>query len=190
MHESVKEKISQFVDDELNAQQAMTLLKNAQQDLEIQQTMARYQLISQALKSDRTIAVSSDFASKIHQQLQHEATYLLPPRKKSILAKTHFPTKTAWTAIAASVALFAVLWLTKQHPQFITPNNSLMLAQGSTQPQTIAQQQVAYQAPLPAHLSATRVNRLNEYLLAHGSSVYTTGDARVQPYAAVASYHQ
>jgi len=70
MHEEMKQKISEFVDNELDNQEAMEMLTAMRKDTALKQQMLRYQLISQALKSESISHIKSDFSDKIRQQIQ------------------------------------------------------------------------------------------------------------------------
>jgi sigma-E factor negative regulatory protein RseA len=102
MNESLPEKLSLLIDDQLEASQAFSLLKTAKQDAELQAKLRRYALISQAMKTEQCSVASLDFADKIHQRIKQEPSYLLPVHPK--ISRTN----KAALAIAASVLLAVV----------------------------------------------------------------------------------
>ena len=53
----------------------------------------------------------------------------------------------------------------------------------------VAQHQLPEQSPTPVEATQYPLNkRINDYLQAHNSSVYTNGEADFQPYARVTAY--
>lgn len=116
------------MDDQLEKSQALSLLKAAKQDPELQAKLRRYALISQAMKTEQCAVADLDFADKIHQRLKQEPTYLLPVKAEP--ARNH----KAALAIAASVVL-AVVGLSLSQWQMLTAPQSgtIEVAQRSTQ---------------------------------------------------------
>ena len=102
MPEDLNQKISQFLDNELDHADALNLLQIMQSQPELQDKMNRYEAISHALKTDVFLAAKSDFSAKIHQQIQQEPFHLLPQRKS--FKRTH-----KLMALAASIAIVAVI---------------------------------------------------------------------------------
>ena len=189
MPEDLKQKLSLLLDDELDHQQALSLLKKMQSQPELQRTLQRYEAVSHALKTEAFLLTHADFSKKIHQQIQQEPSYLLP-KQKSISRFTRYQP----FAIAASVAIVAVL-----------AGHNLIIRQPSTQASTplqVAQQPITQTvSPLQiaqqqADKSTTDKNqdplnkRINDYLQAHNNSVYTNGETTLQPYARVTTYSQ
>lgn len=188
MPEDLKQKISQFLDDELDSHQALGLLKNLQSSPELQATYKNYEAISNALKTEVFVGASADFASKIHQQIQQEPIYFLPQKKS---AKPTYQC----LAIAASVAAVAVLagrqLLTMQPPGAVaTPVVVAKQTPVQPAPLQIAQQQASKATVDPNPIPLNK--RINDYLQAHNNSVYTNGGATttLQPYARVTTYSQ
>ena len=162
MPEDLNQKISQFLDNELNHADALTLLQKMQSQAELQDKMNRYEAISHALKTDIFLAVRTDFSAKIHQHIRQEPVYLLPQRKS--FKRTH-----KLMALAASVAIVVVI-----------ARLSINLPFKAASTLQVAQQQALEPYPLN--------KRINDYLQAHNSSVYTNGEADFQPLARVTAY--
>ena len=162
MPEDLNQKISQFLDNELDHAEALKLLQKMQSQSELQDKMNRYEAISHALKTDVFLAVRSDFSAKIHQQIQQEPFHLSPQRKA--FKRTH-----KLMALAASIAIVAVIAGRSLEPPFKAAS-TLQVAQP--------------QLPEPYPLN----KRINDYLQAHNSSVYTNGEADFQPLARVTAY--
>jgi len=179
MPEDLNQKISQFLDNELDHDKALTLLQKMQLQSELQDKMNRYEAISHAMKTDVFLAAGSDFSARIRQQIQQEPAYLL---------SQHKPIKRGpkLIALAASIAIVAVIAGrsmndTDQHSKAASTVQMAQhrLPEQSSNPVAYANQ--AAQHPLN--------KRINDYLQAHNSSVYTNGEADFQPFARVtASY--
>jgi sigma-E factor negative regulatory protein RseA len=151
MQEQTNEKISLLVDDELDSQNALLLLKKIKEDEALQSVLRRYQLMSLVLKNEESfLQVDSRFAEKIQQQISREPSYLLPRKKPEInWQKTGF-------AIAASIVL-AVVWLV----------NKIDTRSSSAYPQP----EIAFIAPQPMQAGVVNA-RFNDYLQAHENEVY------------------
>jgi sigma-E factor negative regulatory protein RseA len=177
MSEDLNQKISQFLDNELDHVQALNLLKKMQFQPELQDKMNRYEAISHALKRDVFLATLSDFSAKTHQKIQQEPVYLLPQHKP--YKRTH-----KLIALAASIAIVAVVAgrSINGEDQHFKAASALQVAQHQLPEQTSSPVNQTAQYPLN--------KRINDYLQAHNSSVYTNGEANFQPYARVTAYSQ
>jgi sigma-E factor negative regulatory protein RseA len=168
MQEQINERISLLIDDELDKEQALSLLKAIQTDEALTLKLQRYQLLGQVLKNQPSHLPDARFAEKIHQQIQKEPIHFLPARK------TAFNWQVTGFAIAAST-LLAVVWLVSK----------IDSRSYSFQPP-----QLASSASLQQHQPDIATSRFNDYLQAHDNSVYINNVARVQPYARVVGYQQ
>lgn len=176
MPEDLNQKISQFLDNELDHVHALNLLNKMQPQPELQDKLHRYEAISNAIKTDVFLLTNSDFTTKIHQQIQQEPIYLLPQHKP--IKRSH-----KVIALAASITIVALI------AEYGTNNQAEQLNAASTQ--QVAQQQA--QKPVGYAHQAEQLplnTRINEYLQAHNSSVYTNGEADFQPFARVTTYSQ
>lgn len=167
MQEPLNEKISLLIDDELESEQALSLLKAMQNNDDLKARLQRYQLVSQVLKNEECYVLDSNFADKIHQQIRSEPIYFIPNKQvRKNWQKTGL-------AIAASVVL-AVVWLVskydKQSNQYSEPEMAMVV------PQQIQ----------PDEMNA----RFNDYLQAHDNGLYVNNAERAQPYARVVGYQQ
>jgi len=176
MPEDLNQKISQFLDNELDHEEALTLLQKMQLESELLDKMNRYEVISHAMKTDLFLFTNADFSTKIRQQIQQEPIYLLPQHKP--IKRRH-----KVIALAASIALVAVIAERSMNHQAEQLNaaSTLFVAQQQP-PKPVVYTQQAEKLPLNT--------RINEYLQAHNSSVYTNGEANFQPFARVTSYSQ
>lgn len=165
MQEQFNEKISLLVDDQLDSQQAMALLKNIDNDPALQTKLQHYHLISQALKSEQCLVADSDFAERIHQQLRNEPIYFMPRQKKA----------GNWyrggVAVAASV-LLAMVWIFGSIEKQPNPLNGVnTLARNSVRPNQVNAE-------------------FKEYLQAHDNGWYVNNNVGGQAYARLAGYQQ
>ncbi|MEQ1636157.1 MAG: sigma-E factor negative regulatory protein [Methylococcales bacterium] len=194
MSDPIHQKISQFLDDDLNQLESLQLLNALQQQPHLQSTMQRYLLINQALKSRPVLAASEGFVAQIQQKLEQEPVYFLP--RQSRISPPFF--KKAALALAASVAAVAI----------ILPVGMRVISINHTGVLNLAQQQAVKstkQALLGAHPSDAGLlvsnnsgssmrmypvnQRFQDYLQAHNGSLYTTnGVENLQYRAQLASY--
>ncbi len=165
MQEQLNQKLSQFIDDELDSHQALSLLQSVQNDELLKEKLRRYQIVSQVLKSSEYSPLGTDFSDKIHQQIRQEPTYFMPQKKKPAIRW-----QKAALAIAASIAIAAV-WVSSKvdHQKF----GSVETVAQSTQP-----------------TGAANNARFKEYLQAHDNALYVNSMQTAQPYARVVGYQQ
>lgn len=183
MQDELKQQISRFVDNELDLQQALSLIPEVSKNAELKKKLNRYQLVSQALKSEEGVILKSDFAEKISEQIKQEPVYFIPQKKARITWQ-----KTS-LAVAASLALVAVMVpkVLKQN----APKTQEVLMVAQQHPQQPVEMISAEQRQQLLRLRQQRANqRLNDYLLAHSNGIYTIGASNYQPYARVAGYSQ
>lgn len=179
MHEHINEKISQFVDDELDADQALTLLQQLRFNDELKNKLQRYQAISHAVKAETYIAPRADFLDRIHQDLEHEPVYLLPQRKATSSIKPQHKI----LALVASAALVAVILpkdVTSLHSPQIKASAGLTLAQ--RQPRM--SENVIKQKPNALPLNA----QINDYMRTHDKTTEDNNETAVAPIVETTAY--
>lgn len=187
MVDELNQKISQLLDDDLNYQESLSLLKKMHAQPDLQQQLQRYEAISHALKSESFVPVDANFALRISRSLQAEPIPL-PTRRKS-LNRFFDKSYTSVTALAASVA--AVALLISQGIDRPSQSQPIPLAQ--SQPVTMAanteiqEPQTIVDNSLEQELARTR---FIEYLQAHNSSRYIDGEVNLRPYARTVHYLQ
>lgn len=172
MREEVNLKISQFVDGELAAVDALKLLKSMDKERELSNVFRRYDAISQALKSDVFLVTDSDFVDTVAARIQDEAVVFAPGRR--ILK----PQIKAFTAVAASVAIVSVIVAGSLQFKERSMLTQLSLHQPST--------------PIFVTAARPRSNdaRFNEYLEAHGATLYAGKYAAAQTYGQAVKYER
>jgi sigma-E factor negative regulatory protein RseA len=167
MQEPLNEKISLLIDDELDSEQALSLLRTVQDDDELKAKLQRYQLVSQVLKNEECYILDSEFADKIHRQIREEPIYFIPRKKVRI------DWQKAGLAVAASIAL-AVVWGVNKVDKQMNPYREPEVA-----------------LAVPQQIQPDEMNdRFNDYLQAHDNAVYVNNAPRVQPYARVVGFQQ
>lgn len=177
MPEDFNQKISQFLDNELDDVHALSLLKKMQMQPELQDKLNRYEAISHAMKTDVFLLTRADFSTEIRQKVQQEPLYLLPQRKT-------FKRSHKQIALAASIAIVAVIAGRSMinMDQHSKPASAIQLAQQQAPKQSVKPPVDANQVPLN--------KRINDYLQAHNSSVYANGESTLQPFTRVTAYNQ
>lgn len=192
MTDQLHERLSAFIDGELNAAESDSLVSEILADDELRASWAQYHLMRDAMQTNSApIDTALDMATRVSAALENEPTVLAPHKKhKAIPAMVK---QVAGMAIAATVAASAVLIM--QAPQ------QALVATNQVQP---SQPQVAVSAPttLPTIEDGQwiRVNegvtwsvdrpsiasKLNTYLVNHNG--YSTSLRGNMPYAPIVSY--
>lgn len=180
MHDDLIQKISQFLDNELDQEESLSLLKKIQTEPELLSKMNRYEAISHVLKTDVFLYPSAGFSAKVNKDLQNEPIHLLP--KSHFFGAQKLPRQPTIIALAASIAVVAVISF--QGINFA--GNNLK----KSPPLQLAKQQIPEKlAPELAGLHEKEQlpanARFNDYLQAHDSSIYTSGEANFRPFATV-----
>lgn len=155
MSEELHQKISQFLDNELEVDEALHLLHTMQHKSELHHKMQRYQAISHALTNHVFLPIKTDFSARIAQAIhEHEEQHG---------DGNHF--KLSWIALAASIAVITVLALETNaftKPAKITVSNTITAQQTTTKPQQLQ------------YSNQYALNRqINQYLLLHHNDVDT-----------------
>lgn len=182
MNKEIDQKISQFLDDELNPAEISDFLLKIKQQPALLNKISRYQLAAQVLKSDQYVLTKPDFLAGIQSELKQEPHYLLP-QQKDVKKHNRFWQKTSM-AVAASLACVAVIM--SQQGKLASVEQPQQIA--SVQPQQItAAPVVVAEVKKPA---ISQHERLKAYLQAHNDDLYTHGSLNVHSLAVVASYGQ
>lgn len=180
MNETLKEQISALVDGELEGPEQDRIIRQIEQDPQLQHQWERYNLISDALNSHLTGNVRHNLAARVSDALVHEPIVFAPQRKKKHVkdAVKHV----AGMAVAASVAVVVVLSVQPEAP---------VTSVQSTQVATV---------PAPndwVRVSGTHwdlqsqpavESKLNSYLVNHSEYTLSTGMQGVIPYVRIVGY--
>ena len=167
-------KVSMLLDDELNEEEALSLLEQIESDDGLKEKWFRYNTASLAIKSDSIVALEGDLVDKVRQVIAREpAVFSAPtaPRKPSRIYNVFAG------ALAASIVIMAV----------IVVNQS---ADTGGDAATIVADKGAESSLHQAQLAETKSSeaRFHGYLLNHNESAYSMGTLGMLPYARVVSY--
>lgn len=191
MDEEVNQKISQFIDNELTVDEALELLKTLHSQPELQRTVGRYQLASNALSAGQNVVASPDFLAGVKQGIANEPVYLFPQHSRPKVSRQ------AVVAIAASVALVTVLAVRMDSDKHTTMKLETLSASAvpviEKRPETRDKKMFAsslHDQSLKKRQESQQNNRFNDFLQAHNTSLYTNGAATFQPYVQTVSYRQ
>ncbi len=179
MNKEINQKISQFLDDELDHTELDGFLHSINNKPELKNKISRYQVATQVLKAEQSVLIQADFLEKVNQQIQQEPHYFLPAQKKRIRHSKAWQRSSL--AVAATFACVAVI---------LSQQNAL---QPAGQAQQIAAAPATVEKPVIVVANKPRVSqheRLKAYLQAHNDDLYTHGSLNIHPLARVASYGQ
>jgi sigma-E factor negative regulatory protein RseA len=166
MNDSVKEQLSACLDGELPEAELDLLLKRIGRDAELRQTLGRYALTSEALKSDKPVAATEAFATNVMAALENEPAAVRSGWKVSPAAVRRLR-PVAGFAVAASVAAIAVLSVQRADmaPGVIADGAT---DAGATQTLAAAAPEASYTVPTTTSTSAfVPATRLTNYVVAH-----------------------
>ncbi len=177
MNKDIKEKISQFLDNEMHYTDLDNLLLKIKQQPELKNKMNRYQIVSHALKSDGFLLANDSFLANINQEIKKQPTHFIP---KNDLKKRQLGFwQGASLAAAASIAIVSVVLLQQQNLK-----SESVLDFTSQTALNVAQVLPEKEGKHSSH------ERLKAYLRAHSDDMYTHGSLNIHPFASVASYDQ
>jgi hypothetical protein len=128
MTTELKQKISQFLDDDLNATEASHLLTELQHDNDALGALHRYTAVSQALQAKQFTLVDSDFASVVMNNLAEKPRAL--PVKPVLVYRRYVK----FLALAASIAVLAVLLLHNFNQANSATIGQVAMQQDTTEP--------------------------------------------------------
>ncbi len=177
-------KLSQFLDDELDQQQALSLLKKMRHNTDIEVKMLRYQVIGQVLRTEESIHKPIYLVNKVHDALDNEVFHFHPATKTA-------HKKIKRVAIAATLAAVAIMIPIVQKQNTTHQNDVVQIAHKQpesfkSQGQTLTVAHVDQTSPVLRQRTLAR-ERLNDYLYAHSNRIFVTPDASFSPYVRTAS---
>lgn len=182
MTDAIKEQLSACVDGELPKAELDLLLERVERDRQLADSVGRYALIGEALRTDRPL-VAKDLAGKIAAALAQEAAlrpaFWRASKISAVWMKRMRPA--AGIAVAAGVAAVAVLSVQRtgvQQPDAVTAfNPALPVAEEAIEPGLETPTAASY--VVPSNAAATvfvPATRLTNYVVAH--SEYSSPLAR------------
>ncbi len=164
MTDPVKEQLSACLDGELPEAELGLLLKQVQRDSQLLDSMNRYSLISEAIRTPRPVATSRGFADRIAAAIEGEPVRQPAIQRASQAATVRWMRPAAGFAIAAGVAAIAVISLqpaTIESPQLIAVADNSAVTES---------QAPSYTVPTNVDASDTAfipAARLTNYVVAH-----------------------
>lgn len=175
MREKLNLKISQFVDGELAAEDAVKLLESMQEDPELDRTFRRYEAVSQVLKSDAFLVADTGFVERVSAQLKNEPTVLSPSKQ---LLRYNTRNMKVISALAASFAIITVI---------IAGALQFREKQGATGVE-LAQSRSNEQVYVDSSHAQDDDKLFNDYLEAHGATLYSGDHASSPAYGTSQTY--
>ncbi len=192
MQEKLNSRISRFIDDELDKQDALELLHELRNQSDLDEKMRRYEVISHAIKSESFLPLDSDFVGRVSRQLEEEPAYFIPRQKST---KQRY-LKIAAMAASIAVAVVVVERVVQKPSGLFQPQ--LMWAENMTDhnmdPANEFDRQLEYPyevvvADNQPNLNSLPDDRFDHYLQTHSGNLYASG-SNYKAYAQVASFGQ
>lgn len=197
MQQPYEEKLSQFIDDDLERSEALELLTTLQQRSELQAKLRRYALTQHALKHKQVVAADLDFAAKIRHELENEPLYLLPRQKLSQLPTAKADAPTPHTSVVKPLPVHTSKPLRPKVLGFSMVAAIIMavvimpsIMNSMTEEKVIMMShQERIQEEYPNEVRLYPVNRrFQDYLQAHNNSLYANGEISVHNRAQYVTY--
>ncbi|WP_455223505.1 sigma-E factor negative regulatory protein [Kaarinaea lacus] len=159
-----EEQVSAFIDDELTHERREEFISAICRDADSKSCFERYQMISDALRSQLPMSIKRDFAHKVMTAIDSEPTVLAPAASISKIPSI-LTRKAAGFAIAASVATIAVIEVQSQYS-----DKSQQVA--TTMPDTSEFVRMAKENPMSANMQPVITPR--------ASNGYSTASTTIQ----------
>ena len=183
MTKHVDEKLSAFVDGELEGAEADRLISEILDNDELRSRWVNYHLISRSM-SGQDSGSSVDLSASINAALENEPTVFAPQKRKQ-----HFSAaikQVAGMAMAATVAAVAVLMVQPETQNAFDPS---AIASRTTTPAPIANTNIVPVTVKGVNWSVAQpsvASKLNAYLVNHNG--YSTAVRGTMPFAPIVSY--
>ena len=174
------ERLSAFVDGELEQSEAEQLISEMLSNEELRSRWLRYQRAGSVLRREDDISSSTDLLKGIHARLNDEPTILAPKQHEPLSATFK---QVAGMAIAATIAAVSVLMIQPIEKVFSPAGNQVAattVAPVAEQQQWLRVNTVNWSNDRPAVVS-----KLNSYLVNHNG--YSTSIRGTLPFAPIVS---
>jgi len=178
------EKISAFLDLELDGGEKQRMLQQFETDVELRAQLVRYRMIGDALRGERLQPGAMGILDAVRDRLQEEPVILAPTRKPQ---RPNWLQPAVGLALAASVAAIGVIvapWLLGPTGEGATRGVGATLAERAELPV----QMVSSQGTRWKTLNPGLEQRLNGYLEEHSENAGAMGGQGVIPYTNFVSY--
>ncbi|MCF6203653.1 MAG: sigma-E factor negative regulatory protein [Methylococcaceae bacterium] len=210
MNTEINQKISSFLDNDLNSYDEEKLLLKMSKDPELINKLTRYQTVRHVLKQDEFVTVKPGFLDKIKQEIDQEPHFFMPKQK---VKKRQFGLwqKTS-VAMAACTVLAVILFSQNSElnlenniapnvlatsdvsvvPQQVVATKSTTAKSTEAKTQSLELDKVTTQEDVEFQLASDykkiQHERLKAYLQAHSDNSYAYDNSvNAQPYASVVS---
>jgi sigma-E factor negative regulatory protein RseA len=178
--ESLKEKLSALVDNELDELSERRLLAQLEGDIELRCTWERYHLMRAALKRETVMIVTPQAAEQAARRLDAEPVSGVSHQRRPIIRAL------GTLAIAASVAVIAITGVQWTRSPVSLPAPTAMLVAQEAPPQ---KQNIILSADTSQVTKTTEAeNALNAYLVEHDEFASTSGLGGMMPYVRVVGH--
>jgi len=179
----INEKLSAFIDGELEPAEADHLISEILDNDELRSCWANYHLIGHSMQSEKTNN-GIDLSASISEALSNEPTVFAPQRRKLVMPAAF--KQAAGMAIAATVAAVAVLMVQPEEQNLFNPGGSASVA--AVTPVTTNQDviPVAVNGVNWSVKQPSVASKLNAYLVNHND--YSTPVRGTLPFAPIVSY--
>jgi len=168
-NENVHSQLSAFVDNELPRDETELLARRLSRDAALQQSMNRYLLIGEAMRSPKQVPVSRNLSTRVAAALEHQE-----PVANDLVAEQQAKPKSGWgktalgMSLAASVAAIAMVsFHGVQNP---TSNSAhAQIAAGNVINQPSSTSSDSYVVPVATTTPSVPISaaRLTNYVVAH-----------------------
>lgn len=172
------ERLSAFVDGELEQAEAEQLISEMLGNEELRSRWLRYQRAGSALRRESNVSLSTDLLTGIHARLEAEPT-ILAPRQQQPMSATF--KQVAGMAIAATIAAVSVLMIQPTEKVFSPADNQV--AVNSSAPVASEQQWLRVNNASWSDDRPAVVSKLNSYLVNHNG--YSTAIRGTLPFAPI-----
>ncbi len=175
MSEHLRDQLSAFIDDELPRHEIELLFKRLDGNAGLRDTLARYSLIGESLRTRSAEGPSRKFAERVRAAVRESGPLATATAKPVRWHRWRWLKSVAGIAVAATVAAIALIGLQRlqsplveQRPQLAASDAASDALQPVVVGETAAGEQPSYIVPAPAAASS-RMNaaRLTNYVVAH-----------------------
>jgi sigma-E factor negative regulatory protein RseA len=179
MDDKLKEKLSAFMDGELNDAEAAEVYQQLQHDDELKASWSRFHLIRDALKYEVSGLKNDELASRVSAALEDEPVVMAPKRRRGQVHQ--FTRHVASFAVAASLTAVAILGI-QQYTS--TPETSEFQVASKVEKQQ-------WKRVSGTHWSLNQPeveDRLNAYLVKHNEYASGNTSGSMLPYVTIVGY--
>lgn len=172
-HDEMKQRLSAFVDDELDAPEERRVLAALEKDVDLRRAWERYHLMRSALRRDLGVLVSPEMAEHVAARIAAEPAKIVPFRRQKI---ARFVGTLAIAASVAAIAIAGVQWFNQPTSAPLAP-----LAAGQPASENILRAGVTRGDGKEPEAE----NALNAFLVEHNEFASSSGIGGMMPYVRV-----